>query len=242
MSGSGGNGVVFELPAEGGYSVLNVFAGGSLGAEPAAPVILDSSGDLYGTTRFGGTGSCSSSGCGVVYELVKSSSYSETVLHAFTGGVDGGIPLAPVVMDSSGNFYGTTSCGGKVACSGGSGGDGVVFKLASGGTLTTLHTFAGKDGALPIAGLTFDTTFAYLYGTTYLGGSKGLGVAFRIAPSGTGFAVLHSFVGGSTDGANPSCTLDLFQKKVGCPGHCAPGTTTFGGIMNDGVVFKVSWL
>ncbi|MGO4881518.1 MAG: choice-of-anchor tandem repeat GloVer-containing protein [Bryobacteraceae bacterium] len=122
-----GYGVVFELTAAGSYSVLYTFAGGADGAAPFSGVIRDSGGNLYGTTAQGGLPGCVA-GCGVVYEVQPSG--TETVLHSFTGGWDGGNPYAGVVVDPAGNLYGTTPWGGK----GGLGsesfsGGGVVFKI-----------------------------------------------------------------------------------------------------------------
>jgi hypothetical protein len=105
-------GVVFELVnSSGSYSekVLYSFTGASDGAYPMADLIMDSSGNLYGTTNAGG----SDTYYGVVFELVKSSgSYTETVLYSFINGSDGASPHAGLIMDSSGNLYGTTGSGG----------------------------------------------------------------------------------------------------------------------------------
>jgi uncharacterized repeat protein (TIGR03803 family) len=97
-----------------------------------AGLIADSAGNLYGTTQIGGA-----SGNGVVFKL--SPSGTETVLHAFTGGSDGGAPICDLVADSAGNLYGTTAQGG------GASGSGVVFKLAGTGFVTVpFNAFSGK--------------------------------------------------------------------------------------------------
>jgi uncharacterized repeat protein (TIGR03803 family) len=252
---NGGDGVVFELVKARGYSetVLYRFTGGSDGGKPFAPVILDASGNLYGTTEFGGTGTCAGSGCGVVFELVKARGFAETDLHRFTGGSDGGMPVAPVVFDSSGDLFGTAMCGGLSVCAVGAVSNGVVFEFApSTGLYKVLRRFHGTDGAQPTSGLIFanNGTAIYAYGATFAGGAHGLGVAFRMLPTGSSYTVLHAFAGG-TDGAHPffstldispgSFTFDpLHLPRIRCPSHCAYGTTVTGGTANVGTAFQIS--
>jgi uncharacterized repeat protein (TIGR03803 family) len=155
--GASGNGVVFKLAPGGTYTVLYSFTGGSDGRFPQAGLIADSSGNLYGTTQFGGA-----TGNGVVFKLTPGG--TETVLYSFChlpGCTDGAYPQAGLIADSSGNLYGTTPYGGASN-------DGVVFKLASGGTETVLYSFlGGGDGAFPGAALIADGS-GNLYGTTGL--------------------------------------------------------------------------
>jgi len=246
--GAYGAGAVFELVFEGraSYSekVLYSFTGGKDGGYPNASLVFDKSFNLYSITRLGGSasGNCegSGSGCGVVFELSKSSGYkSESVLYSFTGESDGGEPFAFVTLDKLLNLYGTTYMGGNASCSGGCG---VVFELSrSSGykSETVLHRFTGRDGAQPTAGLAFDSQDAHLYGTTFGGGTSGLGTVFRIQKSGSGFTSLHSFRGGN-DGAYPYAGLGLGFAFVGkCTGRCGPGTTINGDKLNDGTVIVV---
>jgi uncharacterized repeat protein (TIGR03803 family) len=165
--GADGAGVVFKVDASGNETVRYTFTGGADGAYPAAGVVGDSAGNLYGTTQYGGA-----SGAGVVFKVDKSG--NETVLYSFTGGADGGNPAAGVIRDPSGNLYGTTQYGGSA-------GQGVVFKVDASRNETVLHTFTGADGAYPVAGLTGDAA-GRLYGTTSNGGSKNDGVVFVIRP------------------------------------------------------------
>src|ERR1017187_5886787 len=138
--GTSGYGVVFKLDRAGQETVLYAFTGGADGGYSYAGVIPDSAGNLYGTTSAGGT-----SGYGVVFKLDKAG--QETVLYAFTGGADGGYSYAGVIRDSAGNLYGTTS-------SGGTAGQGVVFKLSTGGQETVLYSFTGgADGGYSYAGV-----------------------------------------------------------------------------------------
>jgi uncharacterized repeat protein (TIGR03803 family) len=127
--GFDGCGVVFVLSKSGKLRVLHTFEGGTNdGAAPLAGVVRDSSGNLYGTTDSGGGLSCINGdfGCGVVFKISAANAF--TVLHNFTGGSDGLGPAGGVILDSSGNLYGTAGEGGGTGCYGGFG-CGVIFKI-----------------------------------------------------------------------------------------------------------------
>lgn len=185
-------------------SVLYSFAGPANGgssadaAQPYASLVRDASGNLYGTTQFGGTFAR-----GTVFELVNSSgSYMERVLYNFKGGsADGAGPVGGLVIDSSGNLYGTTTTGGASPISGTGSGPGTVFELVNtSGTDTekVLHKFDGlSDGAFPQAGLVMDPS-GNLYGTT-------LGTVFELVNSSGGFTekTIYSFTGLNNDGGRP---------------------------------------
>src|SRR5262249_44463336 len=132
---------------------LHSFSGPD-GSFPIAALILDSAGNLYGTTSFGGAGAY-----GTVFKLDAANSYALTTLHSF-GGPDGSYPAAPVIADAAGNLFGTTNSGGPPAY-------GTVFKLDSANNyaLTPLHGFDGSDGANPHAAVKTDAA-GNLYGTT----------------------------------------------------------------------------
>ena len=99
----------------------------------------------------------------------------ETVLYSFTGGTDGGVPFAGVILDSAGNLYGTTYIGGST-------GFGAVYKVDASGLDTVLYSFTGEaDGGGPWAGVVRDSA-GNLYGTTPYGGTKDTGVVFKIEP------------------------------------------------------------
>jgi len=220
------------------FTVLHSFAGYPTdGAGPGAALLMDASGNLLGTTTFGGNVNLTDcdeagyTGCGAVFKLDTNG--VETVLHNFTG-ADGANPLANLIMDARGNLYGTAWYGGNSQDCGGSGsaGCGVVFKL-SGEKETVLHRFTGgADGASPQAGLVMDASGA-LYGTTTAGGSAGGGVVFKLI--GTKETVLHSFTGGE-DGDGPAS--DLLRDAIGN----LYGTDSFGGDTDCGcgVVFKLA--
>lgn len=141
------------------------------GANPAAGLVLDSAGNLYGTTEYGGSGyGCGDQYytiyCGTVFELSPTlhGGWTETILYNFQGGTHGCAPVAPVILDNQGNVYGTTELGGIAGqpCYFGAG---TVFKLTtrSNGVWTesVLYAFMGTtDGAIPLGGLIFDTMLA----------------------------------------------------------------------------------
>ncbi len=161
--GASGQGTVFKLSPGGIETVLHSFTGfPSDGAYPEAGLIADSSGNLYGTTVDGGASGCfgvGGVGCGVVFKLSPGGTL--TVLHSFTGGSDGATPVAGLIVDSSGNLYGTTPQGGVGSCTRGCG---VVFKLSPNGTETVLYSFTGgSDGSGPAGGLITDSS-GNLYG------------------------------------------------------------------------------
>lgn len=229
-----GGGVVYQLtPNAGGYwteNVLYTFSGGSDGGYPVAGLAFDTAGNLYGTTTGGG-----SYFYGVVFKLTKESdgSWTESVLHSFTGGKDGANPYAGLTIDAAGNLYGTTVTGGKL-------GFGNVFKMTLGSDGKwrefIVHPFSGgKDGANPYASLVLDAA-GNLYGTTANGGSHGFGNAFKFMLGADGIwreRVLHQFAGGN-DGANPYAGLVLDAA-----GNLY-GTTANGGAHGFGTVFTLT--
>ena len=178
------SGTVFKLSRLGALlyveSVIYHFQGqafgnGADGANPTAGVVMDSAGNLYGTTDYGGA-----QGVGVVFKLTRNSngSYTESVLYTFHDGQDGGHPYGGVILDANGNLYGTTQ--------GHNNSFGTVYKLTpvpqGQWTETILYRFqGGADGAVPYGGLTMDQA-GHLYGTTAFGGHSGNGVAFEIVP------------------------------------------------------------
>lgn len=177
-----GCGTVFKL-AGSHETVLHSFQNQADGGNPAASLIADSAGNLYGTTVLGGDLNCQPGGggippgCGVVFKI--SSSGHETVLHTFTDGADGAWPSAALVMDSAGNLYGTAVYGGNLGCGEGMG-CGTVFKVDTTGHFSVLHTFTGAEGSYPV-GLTQDNR-GVLYGVAESGGPVDKGVVYRLLP------------------------------------------------------------
>ena len=229
---NGGN--VFALTRSGNKWVdqtIWAFGGTGDGAQPNCDLVVDKSGNLYGTTFDGGA-----QGVGIVFELSQvNGRWVETVLHSFANNAgDGWEPYAGLLMAGPETFYGTTFWGGDA------GGNGAVFKLfKSGGAWKeeVIFSFDGADGYEPMGTLIMDKEGA-LYGTTKAGGvSKDwsdVGVAFKLSPSGNTWkeTILHTFGSFDTDGWNPiaglawgpSGTLYGTTTEGGCPGHPGVGT------------------
>ena len=226
LCGRLGCGLVFKLspPTQGNKwteTILHYFcsqANCADGSNPAAGLILDGVGNLYGTTEAGGF---SSNCCGTVFEMsVGQSGWTENVLYSFGFPNDASGPEGGLIFDDSGNLYSTTAGGGGI-------GNGTVFELsASGGTWseTILYAF-GSGCASPRAGVAFDSA-GNIFGTTDGGsGSLASGCVFELIPDGVGGwneTVIHAFKGG-TDGANP------MAEVVFDPSGNLYGTTIYGG-------------
>lgn len=223
-----GLGAVFEVDTTGNETVLHSFTGAPDGARPEAGLVRDAAGNLYGTTFYGGIGDCDSGsvGCGTVFMVDPTG--NETVLYSFTGAPDGAYPLASLVQDAAGNLYGTT-------VSGGSSGNGTVFKIDATGQETVLHSFSPSnlqvDGAEPRAGLILDIA-GNLYGTTSLGGAYGFGTVFMVDTTGKE-TILYSFTGGA-DGGQPEG--QLVQDAAGN----LYGNTVYGGDTESGSCWEFS--
>jgi uncharacterized repeat protein (TIGR03803 family) len=209
--------------AAGKTTILYSFAGGATGSVPLAGLVMDGSGDLYGTTQQGGQHAH-----GTAFKL--STSGTETVLHSFGDkGNDGQDPQAPLIIDSAGNLYGATLRGGAHD-------DGAIFKVATDDTETVLYSFGDTrtDGQNPGAGLVMDGA-GNLYGTTEIGGAYGAGTVFELSAAGAE-TILHSFLalGMGSDGQNPQASLIMDGA-----GNLY-GTTPNGGAGMAGTVFKLS--
>jgi uncharacterized repeat protein (TIGR03803 family) len=227
VGGAHGYGAVYELVAgtNGTWTekVIYSFRGLNDGMTPyGSTLLVDAKGNLYGVASGGGAYDY-----GVAYELIRSASgtWTQKILHAFTGGDDGASPTGNLLFDSTGNLYGTTTF--------------TAYELVRGpnGTWTekTLHRFAGgKDGATALAGLAFDKA-GNLYGTTGNGGSH-RGTVYELSPA-TGTwteRVLHRFASNGADGYGPQ----LATLVVDATGNIF-GVTSVGGTSNAGVVFEI---
>jgi uncharacterized repeat protein (TIGR03803 family) len=226
QGGANNLGFVFELSLVSGTWVLtdlHDFAGpdGS-GCCTLSSLIMDSVGNLYGTTPKGGSSTACPSGCGVVFELSNNSgTWSETVLHSFSN-TDGALPEGPLTMAAEGKLFGSVENGGPE-------GFGAVFELLSqsgGWKFGIVHSFrGGNDGAYPDAPLVIDSA-GNLYGTTSSGGgggdlctlgtSSGCGTAFELTYSGTSWhkTLLHAFTGAVDDGAFPQGLISGGQSDL----------------------------
>ena len=251
--GAYNSGTVFSLTKVAGHGwteqiMYSFNDNGEDGYAPYASVIFDKAGNLYGTTALGGASGtgCGGQGCGTVFELTLGSNgnWIEAVLHSFMDdGKSGFKPWGGVVIDGSGNLYGTTNAGGPVSAGCGNGGCGVVFELTplGGGNWSekVLHHFQddGSDGYGSVAGLALDAK-GNLYGTTYYGGAYNDGIAFEVVPAKKRWIekVLHTFDWSLTvkDGSSPGSGL-IFDSS----GNLY-GTTENGGDYDQGAVIEIT--
>jgi len=241
-------GSVFELTPQSNGSwtmqTLYVFSGGADGNAPYPNLVLDGSGNLFGTTGSGGINDR-----GVVFQLSPSAGgkWTESVAYSFAGGSDGGGPDGGLAMDQTGNLYGTTIGAGGTACQYGCG---VIFKLTKGSggqwSESVLYDFnGGTDGENPEGPVTFDQA-GNLYGTTSLGGDvnclppAGCGTVFELSPGANGQwseKVVWSFTNGA-DGQLYGPYGPPFGVLVGAGGQLY-GIAT-GGNDGNGVVFQLT--
>jgi uncharacterized repeat protein (TIGR03803 family) len=219
-----GNGTIFELAKNSGaITTLYTFPGGD-NSQPRAGVILDSAGNLFGTTYRGGN-----SGYGSVFELRRSGKgYSSSVTTiASLGTPNGAAPLGGVVRDAAGNLYGTTYTGGAF-------GYGTVYTIRNGSsTITTLASFNNTDGANPAYGSLAIDSQGNLFGTTQQGGN-GTGTVFEIVHGTTSITTLADFANDGSNGAEPYAGVVLDKN-----GNLW-GTTYLGGANDDGTVFEIA--
>jgi uncharacterized repeat protein (TIGR03803 family) len=234
-----GFGAVFEVASGGTEKVLYSFTGQADGKYPAGGLVRDAAGNLYGTTRNGGSSNACDSGCGVVFELT--SARKERVLHNFTGDPDGCSPANGALLLVDSDLYGVTGCGTYNS--------GTVFKLTLAGKETILYSFTGgADGSGPSGTLIRDAK-GNLYGTTLSGGNSlhslncnnanfvgGCGTVFELSRSGVE-TVLYNFEGGA-DGIWP------FTGVVRDTEGNIYGSTVYGGnsacMYGCGTVFEVT--
>ncbi len=214
--GSGEWGTVYKLTHANGHwtqSVLYNFTGQDDGGDPAAGVIFDRAGNLWGTTASGGWNSLPDFyGPGVIYELTPNgSAWNYTTIYKFTdNSSDGGLPVASLVLGSDGTMYGTTSSGGIGLCTYNTyyTGCGTVFSVAqSESPLFFNFPVPGENPGLsgPNAAITLDAS-ANMYGTAYAAGHLGAGSVFEVTAFNRVYSSLHDFTGGS-DGGYPSSNV-----------------------------------
>ena len=217
-----GCGTAFKVSSSGTFTPLHSFTGyPSDGCHPWLPLVQASDGNFYGMTPYGGT-----IGVGTVFKMTPSGSI--TILHNFAGGQsEGSYPFAQLIQGSDGNLWGETGSSGVHD-------DGTIFKITLGGTLTTVHNFAGTDGIGPAGGLVQGRDGNF-YGTTLNGGANNEGSVFKMTPSGT-LTTLYSFCSqpGCADGSMPYA--GLVQSSDGN----FYGTTFWGGADGDGEVFGIT--
>jgi uncharacterized repeat protein (TIGR03803 family) len=273
------------------YKLLHNFGSGKDGSGPYGPPVLDKRGKLYGVTGSGGTGQCSDYGCGTAYELLPQANgtWKEVILHDFTSGSGGAGPWGSLVLDGTGNLYGTmplgtANVGGVFRLTPGSGGwaysvlyaessgpglfmdklgnlygqmapgeynYGAVARLSpgpSGWTYTALYSFCRQQNCPDGDGMPAPPIWdgkGNLFGTTTDGGIvqpacwtyAGCGVIFKMTPSGDGtwtYHILHRFASFPTDGQTPDGGLVMDASGT------FYGTTALGGAHGNGTLFKLS--
>jgi uncharacterized repeat protein (TIGR03803 family) len=204
------------------YKVLYSFTGGTDGGILFGGLVIDPAGNLYGTTTTGGV-----SGAGTIFKVTTAG--TETTLYSFAGLGDGTNSYSPMILDSSGNLYGTTLTGGLPL------GGGTVFELDTTGRETILHDFDPNrgDGRCPES-LVFDSQ-GNLYGVTSYGGTNDRGLIYELVNSGGTWTekVLYRFAGGF-DGSEPSGAL-VFDSA----GNLY-GTTEIGGTFGKGTIYELT--
>jgi len=236
QGGDGSAGGVYQLARSGSGWTLNAihsFAGQSDGAFPASGVIFDASGNLYGTTQYGGTGgSCMDGGCGTVYELT-SMSWNQNILHNFAPTEDE--PLGGLIFDPAGNLYGSFSN----QVNG-------VFELspAMGGNWTYTSLYAQDYGRASFQSTLARDSAGNLYGTSEFGGNSncigGCGIVYMLSPSASGWAYsqLYTFTG-AADGAYPVGGV-VRDSNGNLYGTTYSGGTNRCGAQGCGVVWQIT--
>lgn len=219
-------GSIFRLAPDGTLTTIYRFQGGEDGGIPLGGLLLDDAGNLYGTTKMGGTGDFCNGGCGTVFRLAPDG--TKTVLYNFTGQGDGAAPVSSLIADGSGNLYGTTPLGGQ--------GHGTIFRIAPDGSETQLHAFSGSDGDQPAGSLAMDKV-GNLYGTTATGGGASYGETFRLATDGT-LSILHTFSSAGGDGAYPKGGV-LVDRKGNLYGTTLQGGKGCG-LYGCGTVYRIA--
>ena len=225
LGGSANSGTIFKIARDGTETVLHSFDGGSGGSDPNGGVTIDPSGNIFGTTTFGGGQSCRN-GCGVLYELAASGKF--TVLQTFNPASNGESPVGTLVRNKSGDLFG-------VAGAGGAHNGGTVFEYSAKGAFSVLYAFGGSDGFQPVGNLLIDKQ-GNLYGATNSGGADQYGTIFELTPKGK-LTTLYSFTG-SSDGGYPAGGLarDKSGNLYGATNLAGNGSTPFGTVfeLNSG--------
>ncbi len=237
-----GAGSVFEITPSGELTTVYIFCSVMTisercldGIAPVGGIVRAVNGNFYGTTAGGGT-NCNVNGCGTIFTVTPGGAL--TTIYNFcelSDCTDGADPVATMIQDTDGNFYGTTQNGGANCIS--AGGCGTIFKVTSTGELTTLYSFCSQtnctDGESPAALIRGPN--GVIYGSTVYGGTStscpsGCGTIFRITPSGI-LTTLHSF--DNTDGNDPSTPIQATDGNL-------YGTTSAGGANGQGTIYKIA--
>jgi uncharacterized repeat protein (TIGR03803 family) len=217
LGGTHNAGTLFRVATDGTVTVLHHFLSATDGSTPGGSLVQATDGNFYGTTQLGGQNSK-----GTIFRITPGGTFS--VLRHLSGPTDGGNPFCTLTMGDDGHLYGMTNTGGA-------NGFGTIFRITTGGTFTTLRSFAAAaDGRNPYGSLTKGSDGSF-YGMTYGGGLHNAGTAFGYVPGGS-FTVLRHFQP-ATDGGSPRGSL-----AFGNDGHLY-GLTQAGGLNNQGTIFRL---
>ncbi len=216
--GSFGYGTIFKITSAGTFTVLRHLNRPTDGGQSYSSLVEGSDGNLYGIAYSGGT-----FGYGTIFKITKAGVF--TVLRNLNSTADGSYPQGDLVQGTDGNLYG--SC-----YSGGTFGNGTIFKITKAGVYTVLrHLAAATDGGNPYGNL-YQNSDGVLYGMNRTGGGSTAGTAFKITTAGT-FTVLHSFVpateGGTANGGFIKSTDGNFYA-----------VTSSGGTYGGGTAFRMT--
>lgn len=218
--GNKGNGIVYQITSSGTFTTIYKFDV-THGFAPIAPPTQGTDGFLYIPVSEGGD-----EYCGTIVQLstagVLNNSYS------FPCGSGGSFPIGPLVQASNGNFYSTTQ-------NGGSNGEGTVYQLTTGMSVTVLHNFGALFGdcTYPGAGMLLATDGKY-YGSASDGGGKGDGCLYNTTTDGT-YTGLYSF-----DNTSNGTQISPLAPPVQATNGLLYGVTEFGGPSNDGTVYSLN--
>jgi uncharacterized repeat protein (TIGR03803 family) len=228
-----GCGLVFKIDTHGNFSVLHTFEGIPDGWLPYS-LVIDTAGNLYGTTAWGGIAGCGPGpgyGCGTVFKIDTHGTF--TTLYTVTGGNDGAYIYSNLLLDATGNLYFAT-------WSNGSGGDGALLKLSPSGSLTIFYSFDSTHGCCDTAWLALDPT-GNIYGTTTYGGDQNNdGSVYKVTPS-RAYSTVFTFNG--TNGSRPTgpIALDANGNLYGTTPQGGSSLSNYGcGGIGCGAVFKVT--
>ncbi len=215
--GANSLGTVFRFNrADNHIAVIHSFAGNDDGSFPSGGLVLDTDGNYYGTTDYGG-----SAGFGVLFKISSTGAY--TLLHSFLGGSDGEYPAAAPIQADDGNLYGTTNGGQGILAT--------VYKFTRDGVYSVIYTFDPETGA-GVYGL-LQASNSRLYATAEGGGAGDCGSIVELTLAGVAKEI-HSF-NCEHDGGGAYPVAALIQ---GANGNFY-GTTSVGGASDFGVVFEM---